>query len=446
MARFGEDGSMERMSRDRQAWVTVAMLFTFMLINFADKAVLGLSAAPIMEELHLTHLQFGQVASSFFLFFSLAAVLVGFVVNRVSTKRVLLIMALVWSVAQLPMLFLTGLPLLMANRILLGAGEGPAYPVALHAAYKWFPNERRPLPSSLISLGGAVGVGIVAPLIAYVIVTYSWHAAFGLLGAAGLVWALAWAVIGREGTLAAAADHSGGTALAAVPAHVPYGRLLTCRSVIGAMALGFAAYWLLTLAVVWLPNYLNRGAGYSPAATSWIVTLPALLQIVAVPGICAFSQALKRRGVSSRVARGVLTSGCVLLSGALTFLLPLTSGGLLTIVCVMVAFSIGSTVFSLGHVIVAEVTPPAQRGAMLGINNAVATLAGVFAPFVMGWIVDMGANPIDGFRMGFMVAGAVVAAGSVVGALIIDPEADIARFSRRQDGAELSAIRPALGA
>jgi hypothetical protein len=52
---------------DKRAWAVVAMLFLFMLINFADKAVLGLSAGPIIEELKLTHTQFGQVGSSFFL-------------------------------------------------------------------------------------------------------------------------------------------------------------------------------------------------------------------------------------------------------------------------------------------------------------------------------------------------------------------------------------------
>lgn len=435
---------MNNTDQNRQAWIIVSMLFVFMLINFADKAVLGLSAAPIMEEMHLSHLQFGQVASSFFLLFSLAAVLVGFIVNRVSSKRVLLVMALIWSAAQLPMMFLGGLPLLMANRILLGAGEGPAYPVALHAAYKWFPNERRPLPSSVISLGGAIGTGVAAPLIAYIIITYSWHMAFGALGAAGLVWALVWAVVGREGAVVAKPHVGDPTDPASLPNHVPYWRLLTCRSVVGAMALGFAAYWLLTLAVVWLPNYLTKGAGYSPMATSWIVTLPALTQIVAVPTICAFSEAMKRRGISSRVARGSLTAACVLVSGVLTFLLPLT-GGFATILCVMVAFSVGSTVFSLGHVIVAEVTPAGQRGAMLGINNAVATLAGVFAPLIMGWVVDMGATTIDGFRMGFMVAGAVVAVGSLVGALIIDPGADIARFVGRRAPATPSAASPLLG-
>ena len=32
----------------RKAWVIVALLFLFLLINWADKVVLGLAAVPIM--------------------------------------------------------------------------------------------------------------------------------------------------------------------------------------------------------------------------------------------------------------------------------------------------------------------------------------------------------------------------------------------------------------
>ena len=44
-----------------------ALIFLFMLINFADKVVVGLAAQPIMAELHLTPEQFGLIGSSFFL-------------------------------------------------------------------------------------------------------------------------------------------------------------------------------------------------------------------------------------------------------------------------------------------------------------------------------------------------------------------------------------------
>ena len=62
------------------------MLFIFMLINFADKAVLGLSAVPVMHELELNHTQFGLIGTSFFVFFSIGAIATGFLVNQVPTK------------------------------------------------------------------------------------------------------------------------------------------------------------------------------------------------------------------------------------------------------------------------------------------------------------------------------------------------------------------------
>lgn len=411
---------------DKRRWLIVALLFSFMLINFADKAVLGLSAAPIIAELNLTHAQFGQVGSSFFLFFSISAVLVGFLVNRVSSKWTLTGMGLIWAIAQLPMMLMSGLPLLLLNRVVLGAGEGPAFPVALHALYKWFPDERRPLPTSIVSLGGAVGSGIAAPAITYVILTQSWHAAFGVLGFIGLAWVLVWFAVGREGPLTTSAP-AGADPRAF---RLPYLRLLTCRTVIGTVISGFSAYWLLTLAVVWLPSYLNKGAGYSPTQVGWIVTLPALFQILAIPAISSFSERLKRRGVSSRLSRGAACAGSVLVAGAMIFLLPFARGEVLPILCTAVGFGIGSITFILGPVIVSEVTPVAQRGAVLGINGAVATLAGVFAPAVMGNIVDVGANATEGFRTGFVIAGALVMVGALIGLVLIHPEADARRFAR----------------
>jgi MFS transporter, ACS family, D-galactonate transporter len=260
------------------AWLTVAMLFLFMLINFADKAVLGLSAVPVMRDLGLDHTQFGLIGTSFFAFFSMAAVCTGFLVNRVGTKWVLAAMALIWSLCQLPMLVAFGVPALVANRVVLGLGEGPAYPVALHATYKWFPNDRRPVPTSVIAIGAAVGTGVVAPAIVHVIIACSWHAAFGLLGAAGLIWCILWVLFGREGPLAA--DTGDETSVPGSERCVPYRQLLTCRTFIGCLLVGFSAYWLLAIAVVWLPAYLEKGLGYSPTQVGWIVVLPPLCQIV----------------------------------------------------------------------------------------------------------------------------------------------------------------------
>src|ERR1700755_1020447 len=104
------------------AWTITFLLFLFMLVNFADKIVVGLAGAPIMDELKLTPEQFGFLGSSFFFLFSIYAI-----VNRIETRTVLLAMALIWSVAQFPMVGTIGFTTLVICRIILGAGEGPAF-------------------------------------------------------------------------------------------------------------------------------------------------------------------------------------------------------------------------------------------------------------------------------------------------------------------------------
>src|SRR5271156_1332940 len=84
------------------AWLSVTLLFLFMTINFADKAVIGIAAVPLMDELDLSPREFGLLGSSFFLLFSLSAIVTGFIVNRVETRWALLVMGVVWALSQLP--------------------------------------------------------------------------------------------------------------------------------------------------------------------------------------------------------------------------------------------------------------------------------------------------------------------------------------------------------
>jgi MFS family permease len=417
---------MADVAADRKAWIVVGMMFFFMLINFADKAVIGLAALPIMNELKLTNAQFGSIGSAFFLLFSASAVAVGFLVNRVKTKWVLAAMALIWSITQFPMVGTVSLSVLIASRIALGAGEGPAYPVALHAVYKWFENERRTLPTSFVVIGGAIGTGFAAPLITWIIVTYDWHAAFLVLGLAGLVWVAVWIVVGEEGPVAETIPQASGTG----DPRVSYRKLLTSRTALGVLIAGFSAYWALTLAVVWLPAYLIKVAGYTPTQAGWLVALPALTQILLSPGVGYWSQRLLARGVSSRIARGLVGGACVVISGAAMICLPLVSHPVLQVVFVILGFGTGSVIYTLGPALIGEISPASQRGAMLGISNAVYTLAGLLAPWVMGLIVDVGADPSEGFRTGFEIAGILIACGGFAALVLIDPELDLATFEQ----------------
>ncbi len=295
------------------AWGMTALIFLFMLINFADKVVVGLAAKPIMEELKLTPEQFGLIGSSFFFLFAVSAILVGFVTNRVQTRHTLLVMAIVWSVVQFPMLGTVSLEVLIACRIVLGAGEGPASPVATHAIYKWFPDSLRGMPTAIIAQGSALGVIIAVPALNWIIVNYTWHWAFGALGIVGLMWTVLWFFLGREGTLVdpPVADGAG------TGERVPYRYLLTCPSIVAVCCTGFASYWGLALGLTWFTSYLVDGLGYSQKVGGNLSILPWIFGMVVVLSGGWISQRLKKKGMSSRACRGVFAAATVTLGGCI---------------------------------------------------------------------------------------------------------------------------------
>jgi MFS transporter, ACS family, D-galactonate transporter len=89
-------------------------LFLFMMLNFSDKAIVGLAGVPMMKETGLTPRQSGLVGSSFLFLFSISAVIGGFVANRVQIRWLLLAMAVVWAATQLPMIGSVGLTIVIA--------------------------------------------------------------------------------------------------------------------------------------------------------------------------------------------------------------------------------------------------------------------------------------------------------------------------------------------
>src|SRR6476619_7034600 len=306
------------------AWKITFLLFLFMLVNFADKIVVGLAGVPIMTELKLEPEQFGLLGSSFFFLFSIAAIVVGFIVNRVATRWVLLALALIWALAQFPMVGTVGFATLLICRVILGAGEGPAFAVAAHSIYKWFHDEKRTLPTAILSQGSAFGVILAVPALNWVIVNYSWHYAFGVLGVIGLMWVVAWLILGKEGPLVQT------VAMAAAEPRIPYFQLLTSRTFIGCVAATLGAYCALSLGLTWFTPFIVNGLGFSQTDAGWISILPWVFGATIVLLTGWVSQVMLARGYTTRGARGVLGASPLILGGLILATLPyIAPGGLM---------------------------------------------------------------------------------------------------------------------
>jgi MFS family permease len=404
------------------AWKITFLLFLFMLVNFADKIVVGLAGVPIMTELKLEPEQFGLLGSSFFFLFSIAAIVVGFIVNRVATRWVLLALALIWALAQFPMVGTVSFTTLLICRVILGAGEGPAFSVAAHSVYKWFPDEKRTLPTAILSQGSAFGVILAVPALNWVIVNYTWHYAFGALGVVGLMWAAVWLVMGKEGPLVQT------VAQAVADPRVPYFQLLTSRTFIGCCAATFGAYWALSLGLTWFTPFIIKGLGFTQKDAGWISIMPWVFGAVVVLLTGWVSQVLMARGMTTRGARGVLGSVPLIVGGLILAVLPHVEVGGLMIALLVVGSGLCGSIYVVCPPMLGEFTPVSQRGAVISIYGAIYTLAGIIAPSVMGVVIQRAAVPLDGYLTGFTINAVVLVVSGLLGLLLLWPNTERARL------------------
>jgi MFS family permease len=414
------------MPTPKGAWTVATMLFLYMLVNFADKAVVGLAAVPIMKEMGLSPRDYGALGSSFFLLFSVSGVLVGFVANRQPTRWIILLLALVWAIVQFPMIGPVGFATLVICRVLLGAGEGPAGSVAVHAIYKWFPDEKRTIPTAILSQGAAVGVIVALPLLNLIIVNFSWHWAFGALGIVGLCWAAGWYLLGREGPIEDPPMPDVGSE------RVGYARILLAPTFVGCVLACFGAYWALSLGLTWFTPFVVKALGYPQSSAGWIATLPWVMGAVTVMLSGFISQILVGRGVTTRLARGVLGTVPLIVGGLLLLFVPSVSSPAAKIALLVLGTGLTGPIYVVCAPMIAEFTPLAQRGAVIAIFGAIYTLAGIAAPYVNGSVIEGAATLLEGYQTGFLVCAGMQIAGGIAGLLLMWPALDKARIRRHR--------------
>lgn len=421
----------------RRRRIILFLLFCFMLINFQDKGILGLAAKPMMTDLGIDEARYGTIASSFYLLFTVASVLVGFVINKTAAKWLLAVLAIVWSAAQLPVLLpVVGVGGMIATRVLLGAGEGPVVASVNNTMFGWYKPNERAVPASILTMGSALGVIVGAPIMQTVIASLGWRAAFGVLGAIGLVWVVVWIALGRDGPFSARrprTEPAAATETAAEPVvpdepKVPFWRILLSPTWLAATIGGFATYWGLAVALSFLALFLEEHAHFSRTAVSFLVGLPSAVAIVLVLVAGFVSQRLLKAGRSRWLAQGVIGGIALLLSAVAMVVQTRTGGGAPLVIAMAVAFSAANVLTPLAGVAIGDICPPSQRGAAMGVWYGVINLASIIAPQVTGILVASAGSPGEGFQLAFDVTGAVALAGAAVVFVLMRADRDATRL------------------
>lgn len=421
-------------SRKRTAygWLVTIMLLVLMMISWADKAILGIVAVPLMQDLGITPAQFGLLGSAVFALFGVAQFVAAPIANRIQAKWILLALCIVWSIAQVPVILFASLPALWISRLLLGAGEGPLAPITMHAVYKWFPMRRSATPAALASAGVTLGIVAFAPVIAWVTAEFGWKSAFVFVALIGVVWSVLWLFIGKEGPYTSVqAEHEiegtspleGAKAIAA-DNKVRYLKSFTTPSWLLAVLCSFLGYWTFTVAMTWLPAYFETVMGTSTQQGGSMIALPAIWGAISTVGLSWLTQYMGNRGLSTRVSRGLVLGGAAIFSGVMVLLGTFAESQAAALACFTFGFGTAPALFAVTYLICAETTSIAQRGAVLQISNAFLTAGGLFAPAVVGALVSAAATPAIGYEQAFMLTGGMIAVAGVIACLGINQQRD----------------------
>jgi ACS family hexuronate transporter-like MFS transporter len=287
-------------------WRIAILVSVAIAISYLDRQTLPVAIGEIRKEIPISNQVKAFLDSAFLLTYGLMYVVGGRLMDLLGTRRGFLIIMVFWSLACASHSFATGVVMLAASRLLLGAGEGGGFPAATRAVAEWFPVKDRSTAMGIINAGTGIG-GILAPPLIAIVIQHggwfgiaSWRWVFLITGTLGLVWTIWWA----RDYFTPEQDHNGSnTPRNAVTCR--FGELLRFRQtwgIIGAKFLTDAAWYFY---MFWLPKYLLDARGFDikgVGEVAWIPFAAAAMGCLVGGGLSSW---LLQNGYSLNAARKI---------------------------------------------------------------------------------------------------------------------------------------------
>jgi ACS family D-galactonate transporter-like MFS transporter len=415
------------MKRGNVRWGIAVVLFIGILINYFDRINMSVATKPIMAEYHLTKGQWGIIMSSFAWSYALVQIPIGALLDKIGVKWLMRIGTIIWSVATFLTAIVSGLGLIMLSRILLGIGEGPAFPGASKATGYWFPIRERGVATSAFDAAAKFSNVIGTPIVAWAVTQWGWRGGFWLTGILSLVYAVIFWIWYRDPKdhprlsdeerlyIEEGGAQNEGEASAGVLRSLAF--LLQQRKVWG-LTLGFAAYgYSFYLFLTWLPGYLQSQMHMTVFKSSWYTAIPWLFATITDFWIGGWLvDKLIQKGYSStKVRKTLFVIGMVmgLAVGGAAF----TNNPNIAILYISIALAGLAFAAPIGWSIPSLIAPKGTVGMVGSIMNFVNNMMAIAAPIVTGFL----AGGTGSFASGFLIAAAVLVIGILSFLFLLGP-------------------------
>jgi ACS family hexuronate transporter-like MFS transporter len=406
----------------RFAWMLLAVLFAGSVLNYLDRAVLGVVMPQVRHSLSLSNTDYALVVNAFLLSYMIFYVVGGRVSDRLGCRRSFVVNVIAWSTASMLQALSRGLVSLCGFRGLLGAAEGGFYPTAIRGVSDWFPASNRAKAVGILLCGLSVGSLVAPPVVAAITLRHGWRAAFIVTGALGFLLLPPWLFLharaqrmfGKTDAMLTFEQESSSPRAAQESVSIlqavrqkKYLCLLAARSITDAI-------WFFCL--FWIPGYFQEVRGFNLTEVGRWLWIPFFFGDLGALAGTWISSALVKKGVGlDRSRKAVLIPSALLAvcsTGTFYF-----EGHFAALSALSIAlFGIFSWAGNL-QTAITEVIPPQHVAVLYGITGAVGTLTAALSQLLIGRVVDrVGYEPVFiALGTGLLVALALVfAAGKIV--------------------------------
>lgn len=384
----------------KQKWTVLAFLCAIFVTYTIDRALLGILAAPIQEDLGISNVRFGVLSAAIFWTYSACVPFSGLAGDRFDRLKIVGLAAVLWSV----MAVLTGFASGFWGLIVLGSvaivAPQTLYGPSANALIAELHHETRTIALSCHQAAYYVGWFVSGVAVAAVLTVFgSWRWAYFVFGSLGLAVGACFLLWGRRHHMASdrSAARRGPTLKESVRAY-------------------FGCKTALLVSVCYVAEVFV-GYGYSAWGPKFIAQKFSLTAAQAGTGVMfwhyasAFAAILVAGFATDRFVRRFPRFRMALSTGALVVSMPALvlfgTSGSLSVVWSAAAL-LGAMIGVIGAnqvTVIFDVVPSVYRAGAVGFLNVLAGLVGSTAPILLGWLSQI--RGIEGFEFGFSAMAAV---------------------------------------
>ena len=370
--------------------VILVMLIILGMVTFLDRINISVAGSSIMHDLHLSPAQWGWVQSAFILSYGLLQIPMGALGDRFGHRNILAAIVLWWSAFTAFTGMAGGLMSLLVIRFMFGIGEAGSSPCSTGVISRWFEKDEVGKAQGYVwaasRMGGALTPFVVIP----VMVTVGWRAAFYLLGALGVVWAIVWWLYYRDSRETSRASSPRNTRSISSTSSLPWSSILGNRQfwLICGMYFFYAfGSWFF---FSWFPTFMELGRGFDKTELTYAVAVPFIMSMMGnIAGGHLTDRLTKRYGI--KIGRKALGSTSLAVSAVCMFLAAFIPGKMAVFVFLSLCFGIFDLMLPSAWALCIDLGKR-HAGTISGAMNTAGNIGGFCCGILFGELVQQSGN------------------------------------------------------